>query len=85
VSGDDEFSDSTGTDHMIPETVVVRAAGRWRRRGDVYHHERITNLGSPARKLNDIRAVEVAYTKVRNVPAHSRVINCVVPKNIQCE
>jgi hypothetical protein len=34
-----------GTDHVVPKTVVVRSAGPWRCRGDVYHHESITNLG----------------------------------------
>jgi len=59
------------TDHVVPKTVVVRAAGPWRCRGHVYHHESITNLGSPSKKLSDIGAVEVAYTFVRKVCAHS--------------
>jgi hypothetical protein len=62
----------TGPDHLIPNTVIVRLARPRVCGGDVYHHESIASL-SPAKKLNDIRAVEVAYTKVLNVCAHSRV------------
>ena len=39
----------TGPDDLVAKTVVVRAAGPWRRRGDVYHHESITSLGSLAK------------------------------------
>jgi hypothetical protein len=29
---------------VVPKTVVVRASGPWRCRGDVYHHESITKV-----------------------------------------
>src|SRR5450759_1388984 len=53
----------TCTDHMIPETVVARAAGPWRRRGNVYHHESITNLGSPAKDSTILRPSKLRTRK----------------------
>ena len=64
-----------GTDHMIPETVVVGVAGPRRGREGVHRHEDSTARDSTtSEKPNDTKAVEVAYTKVRNVPAHSWVM-----------
>ena len=59
---------------MIPETAVVGVAGPRRGRERVHHHEDSTARDSTtSEKPNDTKAVEVAYTKVRNVPAHSCV------------
>jgi hypothetical protein len=61
------------TDHVVPKTVVVRAAGPWRCRGMSIITKASPTLARHFRKkLNDIRAVEVAYTfDVRKVCAHS--------------
>ena len=61
-----------GTDHMIPETVVVGVAGPRRGREGVHRHEDSTARDSTtSEKPNDTKAVEVAYRKVLNVCAHS--------------
>jgi hypothetical protein len=68
---------------VVPKTVVVRAAGPWRCRGEVYHHESITNLGSPARNSTILglsklrtrlceRSAHTAPSAVRGAPGATR-------------
>jgi hypothetical protein len=63
-----------GTDHVVPKTVVVRAAGPWRCRGDVYHHESITNLGSPAKKSTILKPSKLRTRKCGMSP-HTAALN----------
>jgi len=59
-----------GTDHVVSKTVVVRAAGPWRCRGDVYHHESITDLGSPT-KNSTILGLSKLRTRLCERSAHT--------------
>jgi hypothetical protein len=55
---------------MVQMTVVVRAAGPRRCRGDVYHHESITDLGSPA-KNSTILGLSKLRTRLCERSAHT--------------
>src|ERR1039458_7301575 len=59
---------------MVPKTVVARSAGPWRCRGDVYHHESITNLGSPVRNSTILD---------ENV-ARDRALHCALQPSLAC-